>query len=145
LRLPVSLVRDLKIRLVKDRERTGDRMLGMNHYITAALQSAPLDNPAAAAVLGAEWQQAHAIGKTLSTGSGYNLHVNVTARLASLADRLQLLDNRVWAWQVAAQAITVLLADLNGTGKEEAGGRGGSDGTGTVDPGEIPESLGPGL
>jgi hypothetical protein len=128
LRLPVDLYGELQRRWAADRARTGDRQLAVCHYIQAALEAVPFASTARTTALGEAWQAAHGIGGTLTRGSGTRLHRGTSRQLGELSDKLRLGSRRVYGWQVAAQAVAVLLAELDGTDGGETAGPGGNDG-----------------
>jgi hypothetical protein len=144
LRLPVDLYGELQQRWAADRARTGDRQLAVCHYIQAALEAVPFTSTARTTALGEAWQAGHGIGGTLTRGSGTRLHQGTKRQLEATSDKLRLGSRRVYGWQVAAQAVTVLLAELNGTDGGETAGPGGNDGRPAEGGPEAPDNaLGP--
>jgi hypothetical protein len=133
LRLPVELDLALKRQLAAGRAATRSRQLHVCHYIKAALDVVPFGEDGefdvtAARELGKAWQHAHGVGKTLTRGSGRRMHSDIADRLGTLYDRLQLEEHKVHVWQVAAQAVSLLLTELEDTGRGERTGPGGDDG-----------------
>jgi hypothetical protein len=118
-RLPLDLARRLKIRLATDKGGTGNRQLGANHYLNVAFGRIPEDLRDAAA-WGLAWRQAHATVRTENAGSGSRLHKETAARMAALADWLRTLDVHPALWQVEAEALTRLLAELDGPSPGES-------------------------
>jgi hypothetical protein len=115
-RLPLELARRLKVRLATDKAGTGNRQLGQNHYLNVAFARIP-ESLGDAAAWGLAWRQAHATARTENAGSGTRLHKETAARMAGLADWLRTLDVHPALWQVEAEALARLLAELDGPGE----------------------------
>lgn len=133
--LPGTLSARLARRLVRDREASGDLQLGLLHYLNAAfarIPQSPLEawlapedpDPLATWVppeevpWGLAWRERGIAGRKL-TRAGSQLHEDVARAMNQLAGRLELpLPQRVWTWEVQAEALARLLDELDG----ESGG-----------------------
>lgn len=128
--LPDNLCARLARRLVRDREASGDLQLGLQHYLNVAFSRAPQspledwfppeDREEMAAWVppeevqwALEWRVRGRTGRRL-TRTGSQLHEDVALAMNQLAGRLKIpLPQRVWVWEVQAEALARLLNELD--------------------------------
>jgi hypothetical protein len=109
--LPDALDTRLLRRLAADQVATKDFQLGQLHYLNAAFGRVP-GNPEGAARLAVAWRDRKVeYGEMIRSGS--SLQQAVALAMRQLRTPLKLLPQRVWVWEVQAEALARLLDELD--------------------------------